>query len=392
MTTNNIMFSKNDINRINEIIGGEHMDSMRRRTPNNHHNLMEEIEFWIESVPFSSFVNSISQEVIGQEGLSILLGNVYNYLYNVANELPTNNNMILAAPSGSGKTETYRVLKKYFKDYIPSLPIYIQDMSRITATGYKGMDPADLLMPFFHMGLYNAIGLVFLDEFDKKLIPSYNGMGQDTNREAQSCLLTLVEGSMIQNKMGEAVDTSNIMFIGLGSFDECRANKNSKPNEMGFESDFNEKVKLYTNISKKDMIEAGGIYELIGRFPIIINYNELDEDGIRKVIHKTVHSIENTFNCSLDISNEMMNYLISESNGHFGCRMIDSILRQNVLIEYTKAMMHPNPKKKLSIIFKNENNVTYKWNALSKKELAEKSLLDAFDNAVNIPNFMYQNK
>lgn len=52
----------------------------------NYHNIYEEIEFWLESIPFSSFVNSISKEVIGQEGLTILLGNVYNYLYNIVNE------------------------------------------------------------------------------------------------------------------------------------------------------------------------------------------------------------------------------------------------------------------------------------------------------------------
>lgn len=352
-------------------------------------NIISEIDFWLGSVSFNKFYNDIKKDLIGQENLKILLANIYNYLSNILNCLPINHNIILSAPSGAGKTETYRILKKYFAAYIPSLPVYIQDLSRITATGYKGMDPSDLLTTFYNKHFKNAIGIVFLDEFDKKLIPSFNGMGQDTNREAQSCLLTLVEGSVIQNKLNEEVDTSNIMFIGLGSFNECREQAKYKPLPLGFNSQIeeNESYNIYQPITKKDMINAGGLYELIGRFPIIINYNALDNEGIKNIVNKIILAISESYDCKIVISDGMMEYLIKEGNSDFGCRLIDSIIRQSVLTEYTKALEHPNYDKRLKIVFESNERVTHSWTNFSKKELEEKRCLKAFEQSLNVPMF-----
>ena len=66
-------------------------------------------------------------------------------------EMPTHgncNNMILAAPSGSGKTETYRAFKDYFKKRIPALRLTISDVSNLTATGYRGAEPSSIVEPF----------------------------------------------------------------------------------------------------------------------------------------------------------------------------------------------------------------------------------------------------
>ena len=129
--------------------------------------------------------------------------------------------MMLTAPSGAGKTETYRAIKQYFGIYAPSLPVYIRDASSITATGYKGSDPAYIVAPLCHTGLHRPVGLVFLDEFDKKILPSYNAHGENTNAEAQYGLLTIVEGSDVEIKdRGRIlrVNTDKVMFIGLGSF------------------------------------------------------------------------------------------------------------------------------------------------------------------------------
>ena len=108
-----------------------------------------QIRDWLEGNPYQELLEYMKSRVMGQENIAIVVANVYNYLKNVSipdtgMEMPTHgncNNMILAAPSGSGKTETYRAFKDYFKKRIPALRLTISDVSNLTATGYRGAEP-----------------------------------------------------------------------------------------------------------------------------------------------------------------------------------------------------------------------------------------------------------
>lgn len=369
----------------------EENNVMHKQTKNDDkETIKNEIDFWISTISFESFFDEISKSIIGQKNLRLILANVYNYLKNIIDENPVNNNMILAAPSGAGKTETYRALKKYFHNNIPSLPVYIQDMSRVTASGYKGMEPSELLIPFYQKGMTDAIGIVFLDEFDKKVVSSFSSTGQDTNKETQNCLLTLVEGSNVYDRTGFVVNTSNIMFIGLGSFNECRIHKKEKPNGVGFGSSFNENTKTYDEITREDMIQIGGIYELIGRFPVITNYFELKEEEIIKIIDKIRSDIALTFDCNLRISKDMMKFLIEEANGEFGCRMIDSYIRQPVLDAYAEALLNKKENKKLTITVKSKEKASCRWKEPTESEKRNMELLEAFKNALKTPVSLQQ--
>ena len=109
-----------------------------------------QIRDWLEGNPYQELLEYMKSRVMGQENIAIVVANVYNYLKNVSipdtgMEMPTHgncNNMILAAPSGSGKTETYRAFKDYFKKRIPALRLTISDVSNLTATGYRGAEPS----------------------------------------------------------------------------------------------------------------------------------------------------------------------------------------------------------------------------------------------------------
>lgn len=75
-------------------------------------------------------------------------------------------------------------------------------------------------MPLLEEGS-DGTGIVFLDEFDKKLLPSYSSQGENINAAVQSQLLTMIEGRIIRINRYE-IDTNKTMFVGLGSFDEYR--------------------------------------------------------------------------------------------------------------------------------------------------------------------------
>lgn len=321
-------------------------------------NTLFEITHWLENVSFVEFKKEIEEKLIGQEELTLVLSQVYSYLDSIVYDRPINHNMIIAAPSGSGKTETYRVLKQYFKRKIPSLVVSICDVSQVTASGFKGMEPTEIINDFFRQN--SSIGLCFLDEFDKKLIPSYTSQGDNISAEAQSNLLTIIEGIKLREK-SRIVDTSNIMFIGMGSFNDFRSKHENTPAPIGFDRKNDSPFDIDV-ITKESIIDSGGLYELVGRFPIIVNYNKLNEASVKKVIKKIAQNISNTYNCDISIKPSFEAYLVKNAFSKFGCRLIDSIIREAVLREYAKSLTSNfDINDTLVITLKDNGNYSHKF-------------------------------
>jgi len=126
------------------------------------------------------------------------------------------------------------------------------------------------------------------------------------------------------------------------------------------------------------MIESGGTYELLGRFPVIINYGKLTEVSIRRIIKKTVTEIERNFNCDIILTEGMTDELLKVANSNFGCRTFDSVVRSNVLLAYAKAMETKEEDKILTITIDTNNNVTYTWRDLNEIELLERKSYEQF--------------
>ena len=94
-----------------------------------------QIRDWLEGNPYQELLEYMKSRVMGQENIAIVVANVYNYLKNVSipdtvMEMPTHgncNNMILAAPSGSGKTETYRAFQniKFYSEHTQGMPLFV---------------------------------------------------------------------------------------------------------------------------------------------------------------------------------------------------------------------------------------------------------------------------
>lgn len=337
-------------------------------------NLRNNIENWILNVEFKDFVEEIQSMVIGQPAVIEVIANVYNYLDNIAlcnNDI--NNNMIIAAPSGCGKTQTYRALSKYFAKHIPELIIYTFDMTSLTPAGYKGVEPSDILKPFFSTGLSDAIGIVFLDEFDKKLLPSTTSSGENVNFEVQSSILTLIEGQLVQNKQGQYIDTSKIMFVGLGSFDYFRENRENMKAEVGFNREsISEEVDHFADITRENIIEVGGTNELIGRFPYIVNYKKLDEDSVLEIIRSISAKVTNSFSLGkLILRPDFVNELMKIANGKFGCRLLDSLIRELTLKAYSRALSDKNKSDVLEIYIENSKESAYHWREYTKEEMEE---------------------
>jgi ATP-dependent protease Clp ATPase subunit len=310
------------------------------------------IKEWLGRVPFTEFRNAIHKDVIGQDNLDLILANVYNYLTNVALGNPVNNNMLMAAPSGCGKTETYRSLRNYFKTEIPELTISQVDVSVITEEGIVGAGSSILVDELMENGT-NGYGIVFMDEFDKKLIPSF-AEGANTSAAVQNQLLTIIEGREVPfilngQPTGYYIDTSNTMFIGLGSFNESREQKkNAAKNNLGFGARAQDND-MFDEITREDMIKMGASYEMIGRFPLIVNYHKLSEEAVDKIIDKTLETLRLAYQLPIELDADMRTQLHEFANGVYGCRMLDSSIRDQVIKQYTAWLIGGCKKKKIVI-------------------------------------------
>ena len=316
-----------DINKIKRIEIPDRMSAYAK-------GLIEEVRVFLAFTSFKQFYDDISAHIIGQEeGLSLLLTGIYRYLCGIAKDgKPRKANMMLVAPSGCGKTETLRVLKKYFAVKIKKLVIIHEDLSNITAAGYKGRESINLLAGLARSEGY---GLAFFSEIDKMIAPHHSSTGENTSLAVINELLCMIEGQKYPVQNGAIIDTSLTMFICDGSFNEIRANKKNESENtvVGFLPDVKKNYDSYEEISKEDIIAFGCTYELLGRFASIIQYHTLSRESLLAVIEKSRNKISEALGVELWLGEDFVEDLLDKGNGDYGCRLLESSIYNDGLCE-----------------------------------------------------------
>ena len=227
---------------------------------------------------------------------------------------PQKSNILLLGPSGTGKTELARTVARMLR-----VPFHVGDATRLTQAGYVGDDVETLLQ-----GLVQAAdgdveraqwGIIFLDEIDKLARKSgrgATGFRDVTGEGVQQALLKLLEGASVVIPQGNGkmvisgaptnvIDTSNILFIGAGSFsgiEEVIKNRVNKTAGIGFGAGDRKKLTLsevYSQVTEDDVLEFGLIPELMGRLPIITTTLELSEDEMVRILTEPKNSLVKQF-------------------------------------------------------------------------------------------------
>ncbi len=270
--------------------------------------------------------NYLNEHVIGQEEAKKLISvAVYNHykrfidnIYGYTNDIEDNpykdvtiekSNVICAGPSGCGKTFMLRMLAKYL-----NIPFYISDSSSMTQAGYVGDDVENCVLGALRDCNFNVQAaqhaIIVLDEFDKLSRKGENvSITRDVGGEGvQQSLLKLVEGHKVQvppnggRKHPEQecieVDTTNILFFGIGAFeglDKIIENRKNKKT-LGFDAitktdDKKDEEDLLSDITTEDLKKFGLIPELIGRFPLITHVKPLTEDQLYQILVEPKNSI-----------------------------------------------------------------------------------------------------
>jgi ATP-dependent Clp protease ATP-binding subunit ClpX len=194
-----------------------------------------------------------------------------------------------------------------------NIPFYVSDASGLTQAGYVGDDVENCVLGALRDCNFNVQAaqhaIIVLDEFDKI---SRKGESTSITRDVggegvQQSLLKLVEGHKVQvppnggRKHPEQecieVDTTNILFFGIGAFEgldkiiENRKNKKTLGFEAIKEQEKDSEEDYLADITTEDLKKFGLIPELIGRFPLVTHVKPLTEDQLYQILVEPKNSI-----------------------------------------------------------------------------------------------------
>ena len=250
----------------------------------------------------------LDKRVIGQEEAKKTLAvAVYNHMKRSvlrAQDKKTavrKSNVILMGGTGCGKTFLVQCIAEYMK-----VPCYIQDCTKITASGYVGSDVEDCLAGLLRSCKYDVEkaqhGIVVLDEIDKNAVRSAGpSITRDVSGECvQQSLLKIVEGDVVGvppmggRKHPEQplvyIDTSDILFIATGAFvgmeDIVSRRLGVGGGKIGFgrQGAVTAETDILDAVSPQDLRDFGMIPEFVGRFPVISHVSPLGKDALMRIL------------------------------------------------------------------------------------------------------------
>jgi len=216
-------------------------------------------------------------------------------------------NILLAGPTGSGKTLLARTLARVLE-----VPFAIADATTLTEAGYVGEDVENVVLRLLQAANYDVAkaerGIVYVDEIDKVRRTTENvSITRDVSGEGvQQALLKILEGSVCNvppqggrkhpNQEYIQINTSNILFICGGAFvgmDEI-IKKRQGTHSLGFNRDADRTLTsedLMKEIQPEDLVRFGMSPEFIGRLPVISVLDQLQLADLRKILLRTKNAL-----------------------------------------------------------------------------------------------------